>query len=154
MALLSLIVVVAAAGYVAIRAIGRELAVARQQSDFVAAVSHEFRTPLTSLRQFVELLREQPGLDDLRRQECYDAQARSVDRLSRLVESLLDFGKLEAGTHEYRFAPQDCAALAQSVVADFNEHAVNAGYRIELVPARSATVNVDADAVARALWNR
>jgi signal transduction histidine kinase len=135
------------------RAIGRELAVARQQSNFVAAVSHEFRTPLTSLKHFVELLREQPALDADRRRECYDAQARAVDRLSRLVESLLDFGRLEAGTQQYRFAPQDCAALAQSVVDDFATHATNAGYTIALDAPRSATVNVDADAFSRALWN-
>jgi signal transduction histidine kinase len=150
---LTLVVVVAAASYVATRSISRELAVSRQQSNFVAAVSHEFRTPLTSLRQFVELLREQPGLDDARRRECYDAQARSVDRLSRLVESLLDFGKLETGAHHYRLTRHDCAGLARTVVADFNEHAANAGYRIEMVGAESAAVNVDAEAVSRALWN-
>ena len=150
---LTLLVVVAAASYAAIRSISRELAVSRQQSDFVAAVSHEFRTPLTSLKQFAELLREQPGLDDARRRECYDAQARSVDRLTRLVESLLDFGKLQAGTHHYRLTRHDCAALAQTVVRDFNEHAMNAGYQIELVAAESAAVNVDAEAVSRALWN-
>jgi signal transduction histidine kinase len=150
---LTLIVVVAAASYVTIHSISRELAVAREQSDFVAAVSHEFRTPLTSLKQFVELLREQPALEDARRRECYDAQARSVDRLSRLVESLLDFGKLETGAHHYRFTRHDCAALAQTVVRDFNEHAVHAGYYVELTAAQSAAVNVDADAVSRALWN-
>jgi two-component system phosphate regulon sensor histidine kinase PhoR len=147
---LGLVVVVAVA---ATRAISRELAVARQQSNFVAAVSHEFRTPLTSLRHFVELLREQPSLDADRRRDCYDAQARAVDRLSRLVESLLDFGKLDAGTQQYRLASQDCAALAQSVVNDFADHAINAGYRIVLDAPQPATVNVDVDAFSRALWN-
>jgi signal transduction histidine kinase len=147
---LALVLVVAVA---VTSAIGRELAVARQQSNFVAAVSHEFRTPLTSLKHFVELLREQPSLDADRRRECYDAQARAVDRLSRLVESLLDFGKLEAGTQQYRFAQQDCAALAQSVVDDFSGHATNAGYRITLDAPRRATISVDADAFSRALWN-
>jgi len=147
---LTLVLVVAIA---TTRAISRELALARQQSNFVAAVSHEFRTPLTSLKHFVELLREQPSLDVDRRRECYDAQARAVDRLTRLVESLLDFGKLEAGTQQYRFAPRDCAVLAQSVVDDFAGHATNAGYRIALDAPQSATVNVDADAFSRALWN-
>ena len=48
------------ASYLIVRAVSREMAVARLQSDFVAAVSHEFRTPLTTLRQFTEMLRETP----------------------------------------------------------------------------------------------
>ncbi len=147
---LTLIVVVAVA---ATWSIGRELAVARQQSNFVAAVSHEFRTPLTSLKHFVELLREQPSIEDARRRECYDAQARAVDRLSRLVESLLDFGRLEAGTQHHTFAALDCVALAQWVVDVFGLHAANAGYRIALSTSGSAIVNVDAEAFSRALWN-
>src|SRR5205085_1641028 len=57
-----LVLLVIAGGYVMARAVARELAVARLQADFVASVSHEFRTPLTSLRQFTDLLSE---ADDL-----------------------------------------------------------------------------------------
>ena len=61
-----------AAAYAMFRAVNRELAVARLQSDFVAAVSHEFRTPLTALRQFTDMLRENFELSDSRRWVCYD----------------------------------------------------------------------------------
>ncbi|MEI4914062.1 histidine kinase dimerization/phospho-acceptor domain-containing protein, partial [Klebsiella pneumoniae] len=53
-----LVVMALTASYLIFRAVSRELAVARLQSDFVAAVSHEFRTPLTTLRQFTDMLRE------------------------------------------------------------------------------------------------
>ena len=109
--LLVLVVMGLLAGYVVVRGVSRELAVARLQSDFVAAVSHEFRTPLTSLRQFTDMLRETPVLDEQRRRLAYDAQSRATDRLTRLVESLLDFGAMEAGVRPYRFDPQDCASL-------------------------------------------
>jgi signal transduction histidine kinase len=66
-------------------AVNRELAVARLKSDFVAAVSHEFRTPLTSLRPFTDMLREHEHLEDDRRRVCYDAQSRATDRLTRLA---------------------------------------------------------------------
>ncbi len=102
-----------------LRTVSREIAVARLQSDFVAAVSHEFRTPLTALRQFTEMLREQPHLDQERRALCYDAQARATDRLTRLVESVLDFGRMEVCAQPYRFEPHDAAALVRCIVDDF-----------------------------------
>src|SRR5262249_2113202 len=92
-----LIAVVFAGGYFSLRAISREFAVARLQSDFVSSVSHEFRTPLTSLRQFTDLLTEEDNLPPEKRRVYYQAQSRATDRLQRLVESLLNFGRMEAG---------------------------------------------------------
>ena len=114
-----LVLMALVASYLIVRAVSRELAVARLQSDFVSAVSHEFRTPLTSLRQFTDMLRENPALDDQRRQVAYDAQSRATDRLMRLVESLLDFGRMEAGARRYRFEPRDCTEFVRAVVDDF-----------------------------------
>ena len=79
------------------RIVQRELAVARLQAEFVSAVSHEFRTPVTSLRHTIELLQENDEVNPERRQSFYAVLARSTDRLHRLVESLLDFGRMEAG---------------------------------------------------------
>src|SRR5262249_53593894 len=84
-----------------IRAISREFAVARLQSDFVSTVSHEFRTPLTTLRQFTDRLREEANLRAADRAICYEAQSRATERLTRLVESLLDFGRMQAGSRPY-----------------------------------------------------
>ncbi len=134
-------------------AVNRELAVARQQSDFVAAVSHEFRTPLTTLRQFTEMLREQPALDDGRRRQAYDAQARATDRLTRLVESLLDFGRMEAGVRAYHFAARDAAAFVAGVVDDFRAEPGAAGHDIEFRGGDSAPVEIDEEAMARAVRN-
>lgn len=70
--------VIAAAGYFVYRAVGRELSVARLQSDFVAAVSHEFRTPLSAMRHFTEMLEEgeTPGI------VCRSTTARSEKKLA------------------------------------------------------------------------
>ncbi len=94
-----LVLLVIAGGYVIARAVSRELAVARLQSDFVASVSHEFRTPLTSLRQFTDLLGEADDITPDKRRQFYAAQSRATERLQRLVESLLDFKRMEAGSH-------------------------------------------------------
>ena len=141
------------AGYLMFRAISRELAVARLQSDFVAAVSHEFRTPLTSLRQFTDMLREHKNLSDERRDLCYEAQARSTARLTRLVESLLDFGRMEGGARIYHFEPADCGDLVRRVVEEFRDEAQSSGFQFRLAIQDSAEIDADGEALARALWN-
>ncbi len=114
-----LFVVVSTGAYLMGRSISRELAVARLQSDFVAAVSHEFRTPLTTLHQFTTLLIDDDDLPATKRQGFYEALARATDRLTHLVESLLDFGRMEAGAHPYRMEPLNAGSLVADVVADF-----------------------------------
>jgi len=149
-----LAVLVIASSYLIARAVRRELAAAQLQSDFVSAVSHEFRTPLTSMRQFTEMLVEDDNLPAEKRRAFYRAQERSTRRLSRLVESLLDFGRMEAGARPYRLDPLDAGRLAQSVVDEFRQEANSEGFVIECsVPKDGAMVKGDHDAITQALWN-
>jgi signal transduction histidine kinase len=135
------------------RAAARELAVAQLQSDFVSAVSHEFRTPLTSLRQLTEILNDDRLISDDRRRTYYQALARQTERLHRLVESLLDFGRLEAGTSPYRPELMDASAFVRSVVDEF-EAAASHGFHVELELASAAAIIAgDREALANALWN-
>jgi signal transduction histidine kinase len=142
-----------AAGFLIVRSVSRELAVARVQSDFVSAVSHEFRTPLTALRQFTDMLRENQNLSDERRRLCYEAQGRATGRLTRLVESLLDFGRMEAGARRYQFERQDGTELVRRVVEDFQGEARAAGYEIQFDGNGPAPIETDAEALGRAVWN-
>ena len=141
------------AGVLILVAVSRELAVARLKSDFVAAVSHEFRTPLTSLRQFTDMLREHEHFGDDRRRVCYEAQSRATDRLTRLVESLLDFGRMEAGSRQYRFARRDGAALVRQVVEEFRQGVQELGAVIECVGDGAVQIEADEEALSRAVWN-
>ncbi len=140
--------------YFIARAVTRELAVARLQSDFVAAVSHEFRTPLTSMRQLTELLSSGRLVNEKRRAEYYSVIKRESERLHRLVESLLDFGRMEAGAREFRFEPLNAAALVEEVVEEFrHEHADDAGNIALGGDGAAAVVRADRDALGRAIWN-
>lgn len=150
---LILALLAAGAGYLMFRAISRELAAMRLQSDFVAAVSHEFRTPLTSLRQFTDMVRERKNLSDERRELCYEAQARSTARLTRLVESLLDFGRMEGGATIYHFAHVDCGELVRRVVEEFRNETQPSGFQFRLAVRSSAEIDADGEALGRALWN-
>jgi signal transduction histidine kinase len=148
-----LVLMALTASYLIFRAVRREMAVGRLKSDFVAAVSHEFRTPLTALRQFTDMLREHGDLSDDRRRLCYDAQSRATDRLTRLVESLLDFGRIEAGARPYRFERRNCAELVESVVEEFRREAQAAGYEVEFHGNGPARIEADGEALSRAVWN-
>ena len=152
LAMLALLVV--ASSYLISRAVSRELAAARLQSDFVSAVSHEFRTPLTSMRQFTEMLVEDESLPVEKRRAFYGAQERATRRLSRLVESLLDFGRMEAGARPYRLERLDAGRLVKAIVEEFKQETNPANLVMECtVPDEGPMVKADREAFAQALWN-
>jgi two-component system phosphate regulon sensor histidine kinase PhoR len=153
--LVAVVVLLAAGSYLLWRLVERELAVARLQTDFVSAVSHEFRTPLTSLGHFTELLQEQDEPSPSERQAFYSALARNTKRLRRLVESLLDFARMEAGRRPYDLHTVDAGSLAEQVVEEFRKEAEPHGFTVNLDVASPAEHPVEADAAAltHALWN-
>jgi signal transduction histidine kinase len=149
-----LALVLLAGSYFILRSITREHAVARLQSEFVSAVSHEFRTPLTSLRQLSDMLSKGRIPTEELRQESYDILSRESERLQRLVESVLNFGRLEACAFRYRLADLDPAALVRDLVAEFQEKAAAQGYRVELAEAGEyPLIRADREAFGLALWN-
>ena len=142
------------ASYAVGRSIARELAVARLQADFVAAVSHEFRTPLSSLRQLTELLSDGRVSDDARRTVYYQRLQRETERLQRLVEGLLDFNRIEAGAHEFRFDTFDAAEFLRDLARDFTEEAESRAHRLNCrIPPARVIVRADREALGRAVWN-
>ncbi len=147
-------VLVLGGGYLVNRAISREITVARLQADFVAAVSHEFRTPLTTMRQLSELLVHDRVSTEDRRRQFYQVLLQESDRLHRLVDGLLNFGRMEAGEIQYRFEPLDPSILLREVVAEFRQEASKTGYAIELQESSGLPpVRADRESLARVFWN-
>jgi signal transduction histidine kinase len=155
--LLGLATVVAflvAGTYFVARAIRHEAAVSRLQSDFVATVSHEFRSPLTAMRQLSELLALGRVSDEGRRQKYYDTLVGETRRLEGLVETLLDFGRMEEGARQYRFEDIDAGEVVEGVVAEFAPQLAASGRRIEFTRgANGCSVEADAAALALAVRN-
>jgi len=127
-----LALVLVAGAFFIMRSIERERTVARLQSEFVSAVSHEFRTPLTSLRQLSEMLATGRVQTEDTRQQSYDILARESERLQGLVESLLNFGRIEARAFQYQYESLDPTILVEEVVAGFQEIVADKGYHVEL----------------------
>ena len=153
LAMVGLLGVLLCAGTYAIaRGVNRELAAARLQSDFVSAVSHEFRTPLTSLQQINEALTDGRA-PETQRQSFLEAQGRATERLGRLVESLLDFGRMEAGAKLYRLQSTNATELLQQVTGEFQRER-GGGCDVELsIEEPALRVSADPDALTHAIWN-
>lgn len=145
----------AGGAYLLWRVVQRELAVATLQAEFVSAVSHEFRTPVTSLRHIIELLQEDDELTRERRRSFYDVLGRSTDRLHRLVESLLDFARMEDGRKPYALEPIDAGGFVRRIARDFGQDAISRGRTIDVTvaPGVQRDVRADADALGHAVWN-
>jgi signal transduction histidine kinase len=111
------------------RAVSKELAVATQQSDFVTAISHEFR------------------------QQYYEVLEHESTRLQRLVEGLLKFGRMEAGAMRYEFETMDVSALLRSLVEEFGREADRHGCCVELHTNGVSPVRADREALSCVIWN-
>lgn len=116
--------------YLTARVVRREMEIARMKADFVAAVSHEFRSPLTGIRQLGEMLARGRVPNEARRQEYYERITRESDRLSRIVENLLDFSRMEEGRRPYRFERVETRDWLEQTVAEFTGQGAHRAHRV------------------------
>ena len=122
--------------------VGRSARRAGEQSDFVSGVSHELKTPLTSIRMFAETLLLDRAADDDERKECLEHIATETERLSALVERLLDVRKLEEGRRVFAEAPVDVADVVDAAVRS----------QVPLLKDRGVQVECDVEDGLPALW--
>ena len=134
-----------------LRAIQREAEVSRLQTDFVAGVSHEFRSPLSSLRHLSDMLMLGRVPDEDRRQQYYQGLVSETARLQRLVESLLNFGRMEAGASRYSREQVNIAELARATAGTFESQ--EARDRITTSGPEDCSLDADSDALGVALRN-
>jgi signal transduction histidine kinase/tetratricopeptide (TPR) repeat protein len=115
-----------------VRSVSHELELARLKSDFVSTVSHEFKSPLTSIRQIAEMLQAGRVPSEERRQTYYDVLLEQSERLSLLTDNILGLAKIEEGRAEFKFEPTDIAALLTEVVSSFRERVRHEDFEIGL----------------------
>ena len=89
------------------------------QLDFLSKVSHEFRTPLTSIRLFTQTLMEPRPLTDEQRQQCLTVLDHETERLSTMIGRLLDFGRMEAGKMVYHREPESVDGVVEAALRAF-----------------------------------
>lgn len=140
--------------YITARTVRRELEVARMRADFVSTVSHEFRSPLTGIRQLGEMLLRGRVASEEKQRRYYRMIVQESDRLGRLVENLLDFSRMEEGRKEYRFAPLDTSVWLRGLVAGFRSEIAGNGVSVAAnIPEQLPTISADGEALGCAVHN-
>jgi signal transduction histidine kinase len=131
-----------------------QMRLARQQQDFVSAVSHELKTPLTSIRMYGEMLRA-GWADEAKKQTYYDFIHSESERLSRLIENVLQLARLTRSTQHFDLKPASVAELMDMVRSKVATQVERAGFELRLRNDAQAgtTVVVDADAFAQIVIN-
>jgi signal transduction histidine kinase len=152
--ILTLVIVLAFGAFLIVRTIGQEMEILKIKSDFVSSVSHEFKTPLTSIRALMERLVDGKVRDPDKMGQYFAIISQDTDRLTRLVNNLLDFSKIEEGKKECVFADTDIARIASEQVEAFKKDQVQEGPAIRLdISGEIPAVRADAEALSRAVAN-
>jgi Na+/proline symporter/nitrogen-specific signal transduction histidine kinase len=126
----------------------------RLKDDFMSSVTHELRTPLTSIRALAELMRDDPEMDAAQRAQFLAIVVAETERLSRLVNQVLDMAKIESGHAEWRNDTVDLRALLSQAVATTAELFRERGAAVELtMPDTLPTLQADADRLTQVLLN-
>jgi two-component system phosphate regulon sensor histidine kinase PhoR len=131
LAVLSALVVIAGS-VVIMNAAARERRLANLKGEFVANVSHELKTPLSLIRMFGELLQSGRASDDQKRKQYVDIIVTESERLSALIENVLDFAKVERGGGQYRFVQGDLGDVVRRAVEVCAGRTEREGVQLEL----------------------
>jgi signal transduction histidine kinase len=144
-----LLVVIALGLGATYRMVRRESEMARLKSDFVANVSHDLKTPLSLIRMFAETLELGRLPDEAARREYYGVITRESERLTRLINNVLDFSR-----QRYDLRPTALEPLVHEAVEAFRHPLAQGGFKVEVdVAPDLPEVSMDADAMGQALAN-
>jgi len=149
-----LVVAIGIGSLLVVRSLNAELKLARQKTDFVSNVSHELKTPLTSIRMFSELLAEDRVTDPDRRRSYLQIITAEAARLTRLINNVLDFSRMERGEKKYNFQGCDLTEIVRTTAEANRPHLESAGVRFVCVlPAGGIAVRADGDALSQVIVN-
>jgi len=152
--LASLSLLMGAGLFLTYRSVARELALAKLKSDFVSNVSHELRTPLALIRLYAETLEMGRISGSGKQQEYYEIIRKESERLTSLINNILDFSRIESGKKEYNFRETNVADLVRDTLEAYRFEIEQNGFKFEQKIASDVPpLMVDREAIARSLLN-
>lgn len=150
------LVATALGGLATWRSVSRSLELARMKQDFVSNVTHELKTPLTSIRMYAETLSLGRYRDEEKKKEYLQHIIRESERLQRLIDDILDFARIGEGKKPYVLAEGDVTEVTLEAIDLFRHSMTQRGFELYLdLPALGALppVDLDRDALVRAILN-
>ena len=136
------------------RTIAHELELSKMKSDFVSTISHEFKSPLSSIRQLAEMLQSGRVPSEDRRQEYYDVLVEQSERLTLLIDNILDFAKIEEGRKVFNFQIINVGALLQEMVSVIQDQVRHKDFVIQLeIEKHLPAIKADRESITQAITN-
>ena len=136
------------------RAVIHETEISRMKSEFVSNVTHELKTPLSLIRMFGETLDSGIVTEEGKRKEFYGIIRKESERLTHLINNVLDFSRMDAGIKEYQFEETDLVTLVRHSLEAYRFHIRDKGFDIESkLPEDPLMLQLDNDAISQALLN-
>src|SRR5438046_188042 len=149
-----LVLAIGVGGWLIVMDLKRQLTLARQKTDFVSNVSHELKTPLTSIRMFSELLADGRVTDKEKQRSYFNIITAETARLTRLINNVLDFSRMERGEKKYHFAPCYLLGVVRGTLERYPPNPAACAFKLECdLPASPLFVNGDRDALAQIVVN-
>jgi signal transduction histidine kinase len=136
------------------RMVAVQVRFAERRNNFVSAVSHELKTPLTAIRMYGEMLRDGMVQDEPTRQEYYRTITAEGERLTRLINNVLEHAQLRRGQRRMQLRVGDAGAVVREVLEVMTPHIEHEGFRLELaIEGDLPAVQLDDDALKQVLFN-
>jgi signal transduction histidine kinase len=154
--LIAIIMFVALAGgfFAVYRSTKSQILLANKRQDFVSAVSHELKTPLTAIRMYAELLQNSWVANETKRQKYYALIVNETERLSRLIQNVLNLSKLERGNWNVQFSKVNPKTILDTFVATYTQNIEKHGFDLTVTSdICNMQLTLDKDAVMQILTN-
>ena len=137
-----------------LRYIRKESDLAQHKSDFVSNVSHELRTPISLVKMYTESLEMGRVKDEKKREEYYHVINSETDRLSRIVNKILTFSRMDAGRKKFNFVKSDLNEIVEKIVSTYSHQLREMGYKFTIkLYEQALNVNIDLDSAEEAVTN-
>ncbi len=140
--------------FLIVRDISRESETTRLKTEFVHNISHELKTPLTLIRLYGETLQRKANLTDEEKKESYEIITKESERLSHLINNVLDFSRIDMGRKEFDFKKGDLAQIVRDTLESYRYHLEKKGFAIQTeIVADLPEMIFDGEAMASVLIN-
>ncbi|MBK9098575.1 MAG: HAMP domain-containing histidine kinase [bacterium] len=140
--------------WIVYRNIKKEVELAQIKEDFVSNVSHELRTPLSLISMFSETLEMDRIKTEEKKKEYYSIISQEANRLGKIVNSILNFSKMEAGKRQFNFVDSYLNDVAENVYRSYKFHLEQKGFTFNIIKDESIPIiKLDEEAVSEAIVN-